>query len=89
MVPFTSFATGSWSYGSPKLERYNGVSSVEIQGQAAPGKSTGQAMAEMQKLDAEAAGGHRLRMDRRLVAGTAVGVAGAACCTRFRFSSCS
>src|SRR5216683_2953003 len=50
MVPFTSFARGSWSYGSPKLERYNGVSSVEIQGQAAPGKSTGQAMAVMQKL---------------------------------------
>src|SRR5260370_38836105 len=50
MVPFSSFATGSWSYGSPKLERYNGVSSVEIQGQAAPGQSTGQAMAEMQKL---------------------------------------
>jgi multidrug efflux pump len=50
MVPFTSFASGSWSYGSPKLERYNGVSSVEIQGQAAPGKSTGQAIAIMQKL---------------------------------------
>src|SRR5712691_4751854 len=49
-VPFTSFASGSWSYGSPKLERYNGVSSVEIQGQAAPGQSTGQAMAEMQRL---------------------------------------
>jgi len=50
MVPFSSFALGSWSYGSPKLERYNGVSSVEIQGQAAPGKSTGQAMTVMQKL---------------------------------------
>jgi multidrug efflux pump len=50
MVPFTSFASGSWSYGSPKLERYNGVSSVEIQGQAAPGQSTGQAMAVMQSL---------------------------------------
>src|SRR5437879_7222362 len=50
MVPFTSFASGSWSYGSPKLERYNGVSSVEIQGQAAPGKSTGQAIAVMQRL---------------------------------------
>jgi multidrug efflux pump len=50
MVPFTSFASGSWSYGSPKLERYNGVSSLEIQGQAAPGKSTGQAMAAMQRL---------------------------------------
>jgi multidrug efflux pump len=50
MVPFSSFAKGSWSYGSPKLERYNGVSSMEIQGQAAPGQSTGQAMVEMQKL---------------------------------------
>src|SRR6266436_6445910 len=50
MVPFTSFANGSWSYGSPKLERYNGVSSVEIQGQAAPGKSAGEAMAVMEGL---------------------------------------
>jgi len=50
MVPFTSFASGAWSYGSPKLERYNGVSSVEIQGQAALGQSTGQAMAAMQRL---------------------------------------
>jgi multidrug efflux pump len=50
MVPFTSFATGHWSWGSPKLERYNGVSSFEIQGQAAPGQSTGQAMAAMERL---------------------------------------
>ena len=50
MVPFTSFATGHWDWGSPKLERYNGVSSSEIQGQAAPGQSTGQAMAEMERL---------------------------------------
>ena len=50
MVPFTSFAAGHWTYGSPRLERYNGVSSVEIQGQAAPGYSTGQAMTEMQQL---------------------------------------
>ena len=50
MVPFTSFATGEWSWGSPKLERYNGVSAVEIQGQAAPGRSTGQAMAAMERL---------------------------------------
>ena len=49
-VPFTSFATANWSWGSPKLERYNGVSSVEVQGQAAPGQSTGQAMVEMQRL---------------------------------------
>ncbi|MGU7772248.1 efflux RND transporter permease subunit [Burkholderia sp. MR1-5-21] len=50
MVPFGAFATGHWTYGSPKLERYNGISAMEIQGQAAPGKSTGQAMAAMESL---------------------------------------
>jgi len=50
MVPFSAFATGSWIYGSPKLERYDGVSSVEILGMPAPGKSTGTAMAEMESL---------------------------------------
>ncbi|KIG03993.1 efflux RND transporter permease subunit [Caballeronia concitans] len=53
MVPFSSFATGHWTYGSPKLERYNGISSVEIQGAAAPGKSTGQAMQAMEALAAK------------------------------------
>ena len=32
MVPFSAFSTGHWIYGSPKLERYNGVSAMEIQG---------------------------------------------------------
>jgi len=50
MVPFSSFATGKWGFGSPKLERYNGVAAMEIQGAAAPGSSTGQAMNEMQRL---------------------------------------
>jgi hydrophobe/amphiphile efflux-1 (HAE1) family protein len=50
MVPFSSFAKGSWIYGSPKLERYNGVSSVEILGQPAPGLSTGAALAEVEEL---------------------------------------
>jgi multidrug efflux pump len=50
MVPFSSFATGKWTYDSPKLERYNGVSSMEIQGLPAPGKSTGDAMNEIQKI---------------------------------------
>jgi multidrug efflux pump len=53
MVPFSAFATGKWTYGSPKLERYNGISAVEIQGQAAAGKSTGQAMTAMQALAAK------------------------------------
>jgi hydrophobe/amphiphile efflux-1 (HAE1) family protein len=50
MVPFSAFATSHWTYGSPRLERYNGFSSMEIQGAAAPGYSTGQAMDEMEKL---------------------------------------
>ena len=60
MVPFTSFATAHWSWGSPKLERFNGVSSSEIQGQAPAGQSTGQAMAEMERLmkDLPAGVGH-------------------------------
>jgi multidrug efflux pump len=53
MVPFSSFATARWQYGSPRLERYNGIPSVEIMGQAAPGISTGEAMAEMEKMAAQ------------------------------------
>jgi multidrug efflux pump len=49
-VPFSSFAKGSWTYGSPKLERYNGVSSMEMLGSPAAGESSGSAMAEMEKL---------------------------------------
>ena len=50
MVPLAAVATGSWHMGSPQLQRYNGVPSLEIQGQAAPGASTGQAMATMERL---------------------------------------
>ena len=50
MVPFSAFATGEWVYGPPKLARYNGVLAMEIQGEAAPGYSTGDAMAEMERL---------------------------------------
>ena len=53
MVPFSSFATTRWEYGSPRLERYNGVPSMEIQGQAAPGASSGEAMDEMEALVAK------------------------------------
>jgi multidrug efflux pump len=52
MVPFSAFATGSWTFGSPKLERYNGVSSVEILGQPASGQSTGAAMDAMARIAA-------------------------------------
>jgi len=50
MVPFSAFATSRWDYGSPRLERYNGVPAMEINGQGAPGVSTGQAMAEVERL---------------------------------------
>jgi multidrug efflux pump len=53
MVPFSSFATAKWSYGSPRLERYNGVPSVEIVGTAAPGHSSGEAMQAMEELVAK------------------------------------
>jgi multidrug efflux pump len=53
MVPFSAFATARWQYGSPRLERYNGIPSVEIMGQAAPGVSTGEAMDEMEKIAAQ------------------------------------
>jgi multidrug efflux pump len=50
MVPFSAFATGEWVYGSPKLSRYNGVPAMEIQGEPGPGYSTGDAMAEIERL---------------------------------------
>ncbi len=50
MVPFSAFASQRWDYGSPRLERYNGVSALEIQGEAAPGVASGDAMAEVEKL---------------------------------------
>ncbi|MFM4651189.1 efflux RND transporter permease subunit [Aeromonas bivalvium] len=53
MVPFSAFATTRWSYGSPRLERYNGVPAMEIVGEAAPGKSTGDAMAAIEAMVAQ------------------------------------
>jgi multidrug efflux pump len=53
MVPFGAFGSGNWIFGSPKLERYNGISAVEIQGAAAPGKSTGQAMQAIEAIAAK------------------------------------
>ncbi|ELY4676401.1 multidrug efflux RND transporter permease subunit AcrB [Cronobacter turicensis] len=50
MVPFSAFSTSHWEYGSPRLERYNGLPSMQIQGQAVQGKSTGEAMAMMEQL---------------------------------------
>jgi multidrug efflux pump len=53
MVPFSSFASAHWEYGSPRLERYNGLPSMEILGEATRGKSSGEAMAMMEALAAK------------------------------------
>ncbi len=50
MVPFSSFASGYWTSGSPKLERFNGFPSLNILGEAAPGKSSGEAMRTMESF---------------------------------------
>ncbi|AZD30197.1 efflux RND transporter permease subunit [Pseudomonas chlororaphis] len=50
MVPFSSFASSAWSYGSPLLERYNGISSLEVVGDPAPGVSSGVAMDVVESL---------------------------------------
>jgi multidrug efflux pump len=50
MVPFAAFASSHWDYGSPRLERYNGAPAMEINGEAASGVSSGDAMAEVERL---------------------------------------
>jgi multidrug efflux pump len=56
MVPFTSFAATRWTYGSPRLERFNGAGAVEIQGSPAAGVSSGEAMAEIDSIVASLPG---------------------------------
>ncbi|MDD5432043.1 MAG: efflux RND transporter permease subunit [Candidatus Omnitrophica bacterium] len=53
MVPYSAFATGHWVFGSPRLERYNGFPSINISGEAAKGKSSGEAMNVMEELAAK------------------------------------
>jgi hydrophobe/amphiphile efflux-1 (HAE1) family protein len=50
MAPFTSFATTHWKTGSPRLERFNGFPSMNIQGEPSPGHSSGQAMQAMEEI---------------------------------------
>lgn len=53
MVPFSSFASGRWAMGSPKLERFNAFPSINIWGEPAPGHSSGEAMAAMEEIIAK------------------------------------
>ncbi|MBM5782995.1 MAG: efflux RND transporter permease subunit, partial [Pelagibacterales bacterium] len=56
MISFASFASAHWTYGSPKLERFNGASSINIQGAPVPGVSSGVAIAEMERMVKEIKG---------------------------------
>ena len=53
LVPFSNFAEGRWSYGPQGLSRYNGVPAMNIQGNPAPGVSSGQGMAAIEELAAQ------------------------------------
>ena len=50
LVPFSNFAEGKWTFGPQGLNRYNGVPAMQVQGGPAPGVTTGEAMAEMERL---------------------------------------
>ena len=50
MVPFSSFVTSSWTYGSPRLARFNAIDAVNIQGSPAPGVSSGEAMQAVEEI---------------------------------------
>ena len=53
MVPLSSFTHTEWTFGSPQLQRYNGIPAVNIVGAAAPGLSSGDAMLAMEKMAAQ------------------------------------
>ncbi len=50
MVPYSSFASGRWTYGSQRLERFNGFPSINIWGEPVPGRSSGEAMQTMEEV---------------------------------------
>ena len=60
MVPYPSVASGRWTSGSPRLERFNGFPSLNIQGEPAPGRSSGEAMQAMSELVGKLPSGVRL-----------------------------
>ncbi len=50
MVPFSAFAKGKWTFGAPKLDRFNGFPTIGINGEAGPGASSGDAMLAMEEI---------------------------------------
>jgi HAE1 family hydrophobic/amphiphilic exporter-1 len=69
MVPFAAFASGHWTSGSPKLERFNGFSSINIVGEAAPGRSSGEAMQVMEGFVEKLPKGVGFGLDRSFLPG--------------------
>ena len=82
MVPYSSAASGRWTSGSPRLERYNAFPSVNIQGEAAPGKSPARRCRQWKK-SRRSCPRALVSTGRRLLPGADGGVADAACCMRF------
>jgi multidrug efflux pump len=79
MVPFSSFAHGRWTYGPTRLERYNGISAFQIQGEQAAGVSSGTAMKEIDQLVAKLPPGFRhewtgISLEERLAGDQAIGL---------------
>lgn len=72
MAPLSAYSSTEWTYGSPRLERYNGIPSMEILGEAAAGKSTGDAMKFMADPGRKTSGRRRLLMDRAVVSGSVI-----------------
>ena len=61
MVPFSAFGSGEWQYGSPRYERFNGVSAVEIMGSPASGYSSGDAVKAVQEIAARLPAGFKVQ----------------------------
>jgi len=60
LVPFANFTSEDWAYGPQGLSRYNGIPSMQIQGEPAAGVTSGEAMAEMERLVSELPPGYAL-----------------------------
>ena len=85
LVPFSNFATGAWEFGPQGLTRYNSVPAMQIQGTPAPGVSSGEAMAEMERIVGDAAAGLRAGLDRSVAGRTRPRATRRRCFTRCRW----
>ncbi len=77
LVPFSAFATVEWQKGPTQIAGFNFYPAVRISGEAKPGYTSGDAIAEMERLAGKLPRGFRLRMDRAVAAGKIVRLAGA------------